>query len=207
MLHGTDNDTAGMKAAHRYLLLADRGIYVRRLILTAPGAKDPADAYLARSLADALGAPDVAPSLAGHLVADLINQHRALVAENLFAAVGIARQMGPIIAAAPPEQWEELVSGAAAVLADAEGDPTLEDLNRELIATSTTTAAESWNPRRAAISTDTAGAPQGEQQVIDEVSHDSPTERHRHARGRSGHPPTTDPHPVARTHPTGWSRC
>ena len=124
MLHATDDDPAGLKAAGRdYWLLTARGIDVRKLILTdgEQAFNDPADAYSAAptSLAATLAAVDIAPPLAAHLIADSVSRRREQLSDgNLYAIVGTARELGTIIAAAPADQRAELMVAAAAMLAD-----------------------------------------------------------------------------------------
>ena len=130
MLHATDDDPAGLKAAGRdYWLLTARGIDIRKLILTdgEQAFNDPADAYSAAptSLTATLGAVDIAPSLAAHLIADTLSQRRQQLSDgNLYAVVGIARELG-------------------AMLADSAND----DPSRyiELLTTTTNEAGRSWD--------------------------------------------------------------
>ena len=149
MLHATDDDPAGLKAAGRdYWLLTARGIDVRKLILTdgEQAFNDPADAYSAApaSLAAALDAVDIAPPLAGHLIADTISRRREQLSDgNLYAIVGTARELGTIIAAAPPDQQAELMVAAAAMLADAA--PENPEQYLELIKNAADEAAPSWD--------------------------------------------------------------
>ena len=125
VLHATDTDRAGLNAAAKdYWLLTARGADVRRLILTdgQQTFNDPADAYSANpaGLAAALSATAVAPPLAGHLIADLISTNAdVLRTGHVHAVVGVARKLGPIIAAAPPDQRADLITAAASMLADA----------------------------------------------------------------------------------------
>jgi DNA primase len=128
VLHGTDDDPAGLKAASRdYWLLTARGVDVRKLVLTDGeyAFNDPAEAHLGapESLAAALDAVDRAPPLAGHLLGELISQNRDILADgHLHAVVGIARQIGIIVAAAPLDQHDDLMTAAAAMLADVAPD-------------------------------------------------------------------------------------
>ncbi|GAA3604097.1 toprim domain-containing protein [Microlunatus ginsengisoli] len=141
VLHGTGDDPVGLEAASRdYWLLTARGIDVRKLVLTDGqlAFNDPAAAHLAAptSLTATLAAVDLAPPLAGHLLGELISQNRAILAGgHLHAVVGIARQLG-IIAAAPPDQHDDLITAAAAMLADVAPD----DADRYLELINTVTA-------------------------------------------------------------------
>jgi conjugative relaxase-like TrwC/TraI family protein len=99
----TDNDRAGIEAAHRaYWQLVQRGDSPRRLSIT--GSKDPAkmlEDQGPQALRDAL---DASPSLAGGLVTVIVDghAHRFDEAEGRLAAIRHASQ---ILAALPPEQW------------------------------------------------------------------------------------------------------
>ena len=161
MLHATDDDPAGLKAAARdYWLLTVRGLDVRQLILTdgERGFNGPADAYSAApsSLAAALGAVTVAPPLAGQLIAHTISGNRDLINNShVYALVGVARELGQIIAAAPADQRDGLIGAAAAMLADAaDGHP---ERYLELVTTTTDDAAQSWGrPTTVALPTEAA---------------------------------------------------
>jgi len=150
ILHATDDDSAGITAAAKdYWLLTSRGANVRRLVMTdgQQTFHDPADAYSARrdSLGYALRATNVAPALAGRLAADVIARNRDLLEDrHAHVIVGVGREIGSILAASPIEEREELVTGAAAMLAAAShGD---DDLTHylDLISDATRSAAQSW---------------------------------------------------------------
>lgn len=170
VLHATDTDQAGRNAgAKDYWLLTARGADVRRLVLTdgQQTFNDPADAYLASrdSLRAALNATNVAPALAGQLAADVIARNRDLLDDrNANVIVGVGREVGSIIAAAPLDQREELVTGAAAMLAAASHDDSDVQHYRHLISDATRSAGQSWTqhlaPRtsEAANSTSSPGA-------------------------------------------------
>ncbi len=150
LLHATDNDPAGLKAAARdYTLLTVRGLDLRQLVLTdgQHSFNDPADTYHndPAALTAALNAVDIAPPLTGLLIGDTIRRNQDRITDNLFAAVAVSRDIGALIAAAPPTQWEDLVAGSASILADI--DP-LSDTTayRELITTATVDGAENWAP-------------------------------------------------------------
>lgn len=151
VLHATDTDRAGLNAAAKdYWLLAARGVDVRWLILTdgQQTFNDPADAYSANQagLAAVLSATAVAPPLAGHLIADLISTNAdVLHTGHVHALVGMARKLGPIIAAAPPDQRTDLITAAASMLADATNDDP--DHYLELVTATTDEAAQSWTQR------------------------------------------------------------
>lgn len=148
VLHATDTDRAGWNAAAKdYWLLTARGVDVRRLILTdgLQTFHDPADAYHTNpaGLSAALAATTVAPPLAGHLIADLISSNTdVLHTGHIHAVVGVARTLGRIIAATPPDQRADLVTAAAAMLADTTSDHP--DRYLELVTTTTDEAAQSW---------------------------------------------------------------
>ena len=145
ILHATDNDPAGLKAAARdYQLLTGHGLDVRRLILTdgQHTYNDPAELYTAghqAALTAALDAVEVAPPLGTHLIADLVHQDQARISEHAHAQLVAARQIGPIIAAAPSPQWEALIDGAARMLAAAAHDDP--DYYSELLTMTTLDAA------------------------------------------------------------------
>ncbi|HEY5848735.1 MAG TPA: AAA family ATPase, partial [Microlunatus sp.] len=148
VLHAADTDRAGLNAAAKdYWLLTSRGVDVRRLILTdgQQTFNDPADAYSANQagLAAALSATAVAPPLASHLIADLVSTNAdVLHTGHVHAVVGMAQKLGPIIAAAPPDQRFDLISAAASMLADATNDDP--DHYLELLTATTDEAAQSW---------------------------------------------------------------
>ena len=99
----TDNDRAGIEAAHRaYWQLTQRGDSPRRLSIT--GGKDPAEMlhdHGPQALRDAL---DASPSLAGALVTAVVDgyAHRF---DTVEGRVDAQRRACEIIAALPPDQW------------------------------------------------------------------------------------------------------
>lgn len=99
----TDNDRAGIDAAHRaYWQLVQRGDSPRRLSIT--GGKDPAEMlhdHGPQALRDAL---DASPSLAGALVTAALDgyAHRF---DTVEGRVDAQRRACEIIAALPPDQW------------------------------------------------------------------------------------------------------
>jgi conjugative relaxase-like TrwC/TraI family protein len=99
----TDNDRAGIEAAHRaYWQLVQRGDSPRRLTVT--GSKDPAKMlqdHGPQALRDAM---EASPSLAGALVSVVVDghAHRFDTVEGRLAAI---RHASKILAALPPEQW------------------------------------------------------------------------------------------------------
>lgn len=157
ILHATDNDRAGLAAAAKdYWLLTTRGADPRRLILTdgEQAFGDPADSYAANpaALAAALNAATIAPPLAAHLIADVISTNTDVLRNgHIHAVVGVARRLGPIIAASPSDQREDLVSAAAVMLAETTGESP--ESARELVDEVTRDASELWSERNAAAGT------------------------------------------------------
>ncbi|WP_344807905.1 toprim domain-containing protein, partial [Microlunatus ginsengisoli] len=167
ILHATDDDPAGLKAAERdYWLLTTRGVDTRKLILTdgEQGFNDPADAYSAApdSLTAALVAVDIAPPLAAHLISDIISRRREHLSDgNLYAVVDVARKLGTTIAAAPADQRDELIAAAAAMLADAAAED--RDHYLELVTITTNEAAQSWGNQRTAAASPSGAAERSNQ--------------------------------------------
>lgn len=152
VLYAADSDRAGHEAAARdYLALALAGADPRRLVLvdfTDPSTdlKDPAEAYQrdsGASLSRTLAAPDIAPGLVDQLIAHRIRQDADRIGrDEVPAVVAAARDIGRLIAALPPEQWDTHI-GAAADMMGAAGSTHEHDA---LVARETVQAAASWQP-------------------------------------------------------------
>lgn len=125
ILQATDTDKAGLSAAAKdFWKLTERGLNPQRLVLTdrtqpERTLKDPAEAWLhdPETLRLTLAHLDLSPSLASTLIAQRITDDRRHLEErNLHAIVAAARDCATIVAALPPEQWEEHVMVVAAQL-------------------------------------------------------------------------------------------
>ena len=120
VLVATDNDPAGRKAAEAdYWKLTARGADPRELL--TPGANDPAELYQhdPQTLATMLTLGEQAPSLAQSLIDTRITAWGAdLDKQWVHARLGAARHCGRVIAALPPEQWDDQVTYTANRIGD-----------------------------------------------------------------------------------------
>ncbi|WP_139142759.1 hypothetical protein [Humibacillus sp. DSM 29435] len=111
----TNNDAAGRKAAEAdYWKLTARGADPRTLVI--PGANDPAELYQHHPdlLATMLDLGEQAPCLAQSLIDTRINAWGAdLDKQWVHARLGAARHCAAVIAALPPEQWDDQVAYTA----------------------------------------------------------------------------------------------
>lgn len=153
----TDTDAAGMKAAaddfERYVAA---GITAKQWVLLPPDkdtvVKDPAELLQHPRGRDLLQQPlqwgEVAPTLAGTLLRQLVEEHGPRLAhDGAVVRVGLAREAAHLIAQLPPAEWETHILLTAEEFSKANPQ---EDLawNIDLITAETHDAAEMMQPRR-----------------------------------------------------------